>query len=314
MNSDNKKMSRLEKLGKVGDIDELLKKDVNIVSYLTENHKNETSAEDEMISYDLRAGQDIKHYHENPDLYIKIAEKILSYIEEIGGNSGRIAECGAGEGIVLSEICKNKNCKFSWARGLDISWSRTAYAQSNLIDYENKSIDIDFFVGDFFHLPFKSDSIDVIYTMQGIYGMGGHEETLIKELYRCAGKYLILIEPCYELAGEEAKKRMNRLGYVKNLKGIAESLNFKVVKHELFGLDSNPLNPAAVLIIEKESKMVNYIEDALCCPFTHGDFIKIGNALYCDESKLSYPILNGIACLTRENAIVSSKIMDIYKE
>lgn len=313
MTSDEIRMSRLEKFGKVGEINELLKKDVNIVSFLTDNHKKETSTEDEMISYDLRAGLDLKNFHENPRLYKCISEKILSYIDEIGVKGGRIVECGAGEGIVLSEICKNPNCCFSWARGLDISWSRTAYAQTNLINYDNSSIDIDFFVGDFFCLPFKDDSIDVIYTMQGIYGMGGHEETLLRELYRCSRKYLILIEPCYELAGEKARERMNRLGYVKNLKGIAESLKFKVIKHELFGLDSNPLNPAAVLIIEKDDNN-NFIDDAVCCPYSHGDLTRIGNALYCEKSKLSYPILNGVACLTKENAIVSSKLKDICKK
>lgn len=307
MNLDNSDNSRLNKIGKINEINEMLKKDVNIVSYLTDNHKNATSVEDEMISYDLRAGVDTKHYRENPELYDKIADKILSYIDEIDGNVGRIVECGSGEGIVLSEICKKNKCKFSWAKGIDISWSRTAYAREKLQNYKNEKIDIDFVVADFFHLPLKNDSIDVVYTMQGIYGMGGYEEILLKELYRCCKKYLILVEPCYEMAGAEARDRMDRLGYVKGLKEIADSLNYKIVKYELFGLDANPLNPAAVMIIEKDAK--EYEEkDVLCCPFSYGNLEKIGNSYYCDESKLSYPILNGIACLTRENAIVTSQI------
>ncbi len=312
MSSDDKKMSRLEKIGRVNEINELLKKDVNIISYLTDNHTDTTSAEDEMISYDLRAGNDLRVYQENPELYNMIADRILSYICEIDGNAGRIVECGAGEGIVLSQICKSEKCGFSWARGLDISWSRTAYAKKNLIDFVDADINIDYVVADFFNLPFKDNSIDVIYTMQGIYGMGGHEEVLLKELYRCSRKYVVLIEPCYEMAGQEAKERMERLGYVKNLKIIAEYLKYDVVKYELFGLDSNPLNPAAVMIIKKNKVVSNDNGSAMCCPFSHGDLTIIGNAYYCDASKLSYPILNGVACLTKENAIVSSKMLELY--
>lgn len=310
MNSEVAKANRLEKIGRINEIKELLERDENIISYLTENHRNATSVEDEMISYDLRAGQDIKNYNDNPELYNRIADKIFSYIVSIGANDGRILECGSGEGIVLSEICANESCEFSWARGIDISWSRTAYAKKYIKNRNYMNCDIDFFVADFFHLPVKSNSIDVVYTMQGIYGMGGYEEPLLRELYRCTNKYLILIEPCYELAEEQAKARMDKLGYVKNLKGTAEALGYNIIMYEMFGLDANPLNPAAVLIIEKKAIDLEKNDNAICCPFSYGDIVKIGNAYYCDESKLSYPILNGVACLTRENAIVSSKILD----
>ena len=300
------------KISRINEINKLLSQGENIISYLTDGHSKMTSVEDEMISYDLRAGKDLAKYLKDPSMYKSVAEKIAHYIIETGCNSGKLFECGSGEGILLSEICDRDDCKFLWARGCDISWSRTAYAKkTSLLKEKRNSIDLDFIVGNFFHLPLKDNSIDVLYTMQGIYGMGGNEEILLKELYRVVSGYLILIEPCYELADSISKERMERLGYVKNLRSTAEKLGYEIVKYEKFGLDSNPLNPAAVLIIKKN--VVNENEDALCCPYTYSDLIQIGNVYYCEESKLSYPILNGVACITRENAVVTSQIKRIHE-
>lgn len=35
---------------------------------------------------------------------------------------------------------------------------------------------------------------------------------------------------------------------------------------------------------------------------------QIGNVYYSDESMLAYPIINGVACLTSENAVVATKM------
>ncbi len=299
----------MDKKARIKEINSLLDKGENIISYLTDEHNKLTTVEDEMISYDLRAGEDLARYYEDSSLSDKIIDKICHYIRELCCITGKIVECGAGEGINLVGVINKGNFKFSWARGLDISWSRTAYARKFSKNKDTHGIDLDFIVGDFFHLPFKDDSIDILYTMQGIYGMGGYEEELLKELYRVTKGYLILIEPCYELACQQARARMKRLGYVKGLCEKARFLGYEIVKYELFGVDSNPLNPAAALIIKKNViSEKNDSGNALCCPYTHCSMEIVGDAYYCEESKLSYPIINGVACLTRENAVVTSKV------
>ena len=131
----------------------------------------------------------------------------------------------------------------------------------------------------------------------------------MSELYRVTARYLILIEPSYELAGDEAKNRMNKLGYIKGLPEVANELGYQIVRYELFGVDVNPLNPAAVMIIKKnnDKQRVNY-DSPLCCPITKTDFSRIGNAWYSQEAGMAYPIVNGVSCLTKENAIVATKM------
>lgn len=300
----------MDKKGKIKEISILLEKGTNIISYLTDNHSKPTTAEDEMISYDLRAGGDLDCYAKAPSLFDKVRDRICHYIRETGCTTGNIVECGAGEGINLTGIINKGGFQFSWARGLDISWSRVAYAKNFAQKIDTHGTDLDFIVGNFFHLPFKDNSIDILYTMQGIYGMGGYETDILKELYRVVNGYLILIEPSFELAGEQARIRMERLGYVRGLWEKAASLGYTIIKYELFGVDANPLNPAAVLIIKKSTTVKEKMDSVLCCPYTYCDMELIGNAYFCKESMLSYPIINGIACLTRENAVITSKLLE----
>lgn len=163
----------MDKKGKIKEINDLLAKGTNIISYLTDNHSKSTTVEDEMISYDLRAGGDLDHYAKDPSLFNKVRDRICHYICETGCTTGNIVECGAGEGINLTGIINKGGFQFSWARGLDISWSRVAYARNFAQKIDTHGTELDFIVGDFFHLPFKDNSIDILYTMQGIYGMGG---------------------------------------------------------------------------------------------------------------------------------------------
>ena len=280
----------MNKKANLNKLNSLLGQGENIIQYLTKNHMEDTSVEDEMISYDLRAGEDIRRYEQNPELENRVVEKIKSYIKETGYDAASIVECGSGEGLNLTGIISDKECKYSWARGVDISWSRSFVAQRYSRGKIPENIDADFIVGDFFQLPFKDNSIDIVYTMQGIYGMGGREKTLLTELYRITKGYLILIEPSYELGGDNAKN---------------------VVKYELFGEDINPLNPAAVLMIKKMAKTA--VQDPLCCPITRTDIELIGNAYYSKDAMLSYPVLNGIACLTKENEIYIDRIEEYEK-
>lgn len=296
----------MENIEKLNELKNMCSNGKNIIEYLTEGHRRPTTAEDEMISYDLRAGKDIEDYKKDDNLTNRVVRRIVSFFEDIGCLSGSVLECGSGEGIKLVSLLNQKQVGFSWAGGVDISWSRVKKAQQFSEEYLTSDVNINFFVGDIFQLPLKTSSVDIVYTMQGIYGFGGRERECMKELYRVAAKYLVLIEPSYELANEDARKRMISLGYVRNLLQTAEELHYKIIKYELFGEDVNPLNPAAVLIIEK-GENVNCL-NPLCCPVTQMDVRRIGNAYFCDKSLLSYPILNGVPCMTKENAIVTAKM------
>lgn len=169
---------------------------------------------------------------------------------------------------------------------------------------------VELFVGDLFKLPLKDNSIDIVYTFHALEPNGGNEKPLIRELYRIARKYLIFIEPSFEIASEEGKERMIHHGYIMNLQEHINSLGYEIIKIEPFGLDANPMNPAQTILVKKCNNDTdnNNVSDPLCDPITGSDLERIGNALYSPEALLSYPIINGVPCLLENYAVVTTKM------
>lgn len=127
------------------------------------------------------------------------------------------------------------------------------------------------------------------------------------ELYRITSKYLILLEPSYEFASEEAKKRMDEHGYVRNLYSTSKELGYDVIEHRLFDLSINPLNPTGLIIIKKG--LESDVKDPLCCPITKTGISKIKGSYFSEESLIVYPVIDDIPCLLPENGIVATKFI-----
>jgi len=165
------------------------------------------------------------------------------------------------------------------------------------------------FVGDMFNTPLKDNSIDIVYTSHTIEPNGGKEFEALQELYRVTGKYLVLLEPTFEFAGEIARKRMKSLGYTTQLYSTVKELGFKVVEHRLFDVSVEPVvNPTGLIVIEK-NESVN-AKSPLCCPITKTDIILKKGAYFSPEGLLAYPIIDDIPCLMSQNAIVATKFME----
>ena len=139
---------------------------------------------------------------------------------------------------------------------------------------------------------------------------GGHEEELLAELYRVTNNYLILLEPAYEFASEEARARMRKHGYVTNLYETAKRLGCKVLLCELYGFIENPLNPTEIILIEKNADQS--VENPFCDPLTRTPLTLKGNVYFSEDSLLSYPIVNGVPCLMKDYAIVTTKMSEFY--
>jgi len=264
------------------------------------------------VSYDLQTGSYIaameneemaKHKEEYSR---EIASRILSLCEPKS-----ILEAGVGEATTLSGVLKHLANEVN-NYGFDLSWSRVAYAKKWL---HSKGITSTVLCsGDLFHIPFLDNSIDIVYTSHSIEPNGGNEEPILRELYRVARKFLILLEPGYELASDEARQRMDSHGYCKNLKGISNSLGYDVLEHRLFPYTSNPLNPTAITIIRKDDDGdTELLSDVLACPKFKTPLKKIGGMLFSPEALVVYPIVGDIPCLRVENGILASKYEEVMK-
>lgn len=263
------------------------------------------------ISYDLQAGsytsalrqRDVKDRKE------RYCAEIVKTVHTLC-KPRSILEAGVGEATTYAGVLKGLEVEIP-SYAFDLSWSRVAYARRWLeAAGVNKTV---LSTGSLLQLPYADDSIDVVYTSHSIEPNGGYEETILKELYRVAIRYIILLEPGYELASDEARKRMDSHGYCKNLKGISESLEYDVIEHTLFPITSNPLNPTALTVIKKSDRTLSP-EYVLACPKYKTPLEKIGGMMFSPEGLVVYPIIDGIPCLRVENGVFASKYREIVPD
>lgn len=254
-------------------------------------------------SYDIQAGSYIEA-QKNPG----VAEEKRLYTEEIArlllsvGPSQSIAEAGVGEATTLSGVMQNMNLPGTYFYGFDLSWSRVAFAQALLKQRAAERVSL--CMASLFHIPYASDSIDIVYTSHSIEPNGGKEEPILRELYRVARKYLILLEPGYEIADAEERSRMEAHGYCRDLVNIAKRLGYKVVEHRRFSYCVNPSITTAVTVIEKVDELPRPAE-VLACPCFKTPLMEVGGMLYSPEALTVYPVIGGVACLHIENGIVA---------
>jgi ubiquinone/menaquinone biosynthesis C-methylase UbiE len=260
------------------------------------------------ISYDIQAGTYIEAM-ENPSVAEFKAQYALEIAKTIRSlcKPSSILEAGVGEATTLSGVLKHLENDIR-SFGFDISWSRVACAKRWL--KSQGILNCFLCTGNLLNIPFADNSIDVVFTSHSIEPNGGNEGPILEELYRVAKNFLVLLEPSYELANENARRRMELHGYCKNLKGFCEDKKWDVLEHKLFPLTANPLNPTALTIIRKQvsCSSPSYI---LACPKLKTPLVEIDNILFSAESCMAYPIIGGIPCLRIENGIFASKLEDL---
>lgn len=264
-------------------------------------------------TYDLQAGRDSRDLAQVPGLaafqaeYSKeVARTILSLCEP-----KTVLEAGAGEARTLSKVVESLDRPEADVYGFDLSWSRVALGKKRLEAQKLRNVRL--CTGNLLHLPFMENSIDVVYTSHAIEPNGGNEEPILRELYTAARNYLILVEPAYEFVSEKGRQRMEKHGYCKNLAGIAISLGYKVIEHKVFPVIFEPLNPSALIIIEKKSSGKRP-SSVYACPKYKKSLKEIGGMYYSPEGLCVYPVVGGIPCLRIENAITASKFPEMMMD
>ncbi len=215
-----------------------------------------------------------------------------------------------GEGRSLVSILNRIDpSKIKRAYGFDASWSRIKYAEKFEKEFGKKQNEkISFFTSDLLNIAVKDSAIDIVFTVHAAEPNGGKEKQILEELYRISGKYLVMFEPIYEFANEDAKKRMEYHGYITGLYEKALELGYSVIKYELLKNLMDIMNPTGILVIEKKKSGVkNRCKNVFCDPILKRD-IRIGkNEYYCEETMLVYPVILGIPCLLADNAVVATK-------
>lgn len=260
------------------------------------------------IAYDLQTGSYVAAMEQpsmaahKRDYSAEIARTILSLCEPAS-----VLEAGVGEATTLSGVLRGLPSG-TRSFGFDLSWSRVAWARGWL---ESQGLPgATLCIGDLLHVPLASDSVDVVYTSHSLEPNRGSEQPMLRELFRVARRFLVLLEPGYELAGEEARRRMDAHGYCRGLRATAEGLGLQVLRHELFPFTANPLNPTAITVIRKETAAPPP-GHFLACPRYGTPLEEIGGMLFSPEALAVYPVVGGIPCLRIENGIFASRYREV---
>lgn len=258
-----------------------------------------------LIAYDLQSGSYVDYIRKNPQYYEQWSKQLSEILAPLMDNECSVLEVGCGEATTLAGILTHLRCQLNTALGFDISLSRIHHGNKYL---EEMDIKAKLFVGDLFSIPLMSNSIDIVYSSHSLEPNGGKEAEAIAELLRVSRKWVVLIEPMYEFASEEARKRMEKHGYVKDLRRAAELCGAKVVNHCLLAYSSNPLNPSGLLLLEKHNVKLPIKSNKWICPITGTPLIDDGDVFISEDTGLVYPVLRGIPMLRAEHAIVASAL------
>jgi ubiquinone/menaquinone biosynthesis C-methylase UbiE len=259
-----------------------------------------------LIAYDLQAGSYVAETRRNLDYNKNWCNQLAGLLQPFVESGDTILEVGVGEATTLAGVIKSISDPSINPMGFDVSWSRVKVANDWL---NENSVSARLFTGDLFNIPLADNSIDVIYSSHSLEPNGGREQDAIAELLRVARKAVVLVEPIYELANEDAQKRMDTHHYVKGIKTTAERLGARVTQYGLLSLCSNPLNPSGVVAMIKSKPQPRCVEGVKWhCPTTGVPLEDCNDHFYARQTGLAYPVLKSIPLLRQEHAVLASAL------
>lgn len=262
------------------------------------------------IAYDLQAGSYTRAMADPGMAQAKAAffDAVAEVVTGLGAIES-LLEAGVGEATTLAGVLTRLTPPPPVAGGFDLSWSRIAEARRWLASQDLG--DVHLCTASLLDIPCADDSVDLVFTSHAIEPNGGRELSILQELYRVTRKWLLLLEPGYELAGPEARARMAQHGYCRGLPDLCRELGYDVVEHRLFPISVNPMNPTALLLIRKHGADAPTTQDIWVCPRYKTPLADLGGMLYSPEALSVYPRIAGIPCLRVDNAILASHYPEV---
>jgi ubiquinone/menaquinone biosynthesis C-methylase UbiE len=279
----------------------------NVVEWINSREgteRNSTTAV--MYAYDAQAGNYTRQL-DNPrtrDLKDTIGQYLAAILDRLAPDS--LLDVGTGEATSLVPILRHLKKKPAHVLGFDLSLSRLLFARKNLTASGNS--DAVLFTAKSDRIPLASASVDVVLTIHALEPNHGYEDVILAELLRVARRRLVLVEPSYEMASPESRARMDRHGYVRGLPETLKRLGYTPHRVERFPYNANPLNEAALIIVDKPEVVSGADVPSFISPISGRELLPRQDCWYCPDDGHAFPVIAGIPCLAVENSVLVSKL------
>lgn len=288
------------------EIQSLFDEGKNIIEWFRAR-ENEINASPTAIaySYDAQAGSYTAALRDPATASLKkaVGKKLAELFDNFSLES--MLEAGTGEATTFVEVLKAMQKRPKDLFAFDISFSRLLFGHKHLI--ANGIDDVTLFTGSLDRIPVSDSSVDVVFTFHAIEPNHGQEEAILRELLRVARRFLILVEPSYELGNAETRVRIDRLRYVKGLPSVLEGLGCAPKRLERWELDANPENQAALIVVEKHPEQPQSSIEFIS-PISGRPLVRKNDCWFCPEDGHAFPVISGIPCLLVDNGILASKL------
>jgi uncharacterized protein YbaR (Trm112 family) len=278
----------------------------NVVDFIKAREgTQQNSASAILYSYDAQAGSYLMQLEDPAHRQLKdrLGRYLAEAIEPLRPSS--LLDAGVGEATSLVPVLRHLSHRPEHVLAFDLSFSRLLFARRHL---DQNSQRAELFTGALDRIPLESESVDVIVTVHAIEPNHGNEDAILAELLRVARQRLVLVEPNYEMASAEGQARMERLGYVIDLPGRLRRLGYAPSRFERCPHNSNPLNEATLIVIDKPASGVRTAAPVFASPISGRRLLSRPDCLYCPEDGHAFPVIAGIPCLLVENSILASKL------
>jgi uncharacterized protein YbaR (Trm112 family) len=228
----------------------------------------------------------------------QVGLKLGALFDQLGVTS--LLDAGTGEATSLVQILQSMRSKPD-VLAFDLSLSRLLYAQQHLASQAQAA---ELFVGDLAAIPLGDDAVDCVFTIHAVEPNGGREREILSELLRVAARYLVMVEPTWEFGSAETRARISEHGYVRGLPDVLASLGHRPLRHELWGIDVNPHNEAALIVVEKRGMA----QRAFVSPISGKPLVRRPDCWFCPDDGHAFPIIQGIPSLVVEAGVLASHL------
>jgi predicted O-methyltransferase YrrM/uncharacterized protein YbaR (Trm112 family) len=278
----------------------------NVIEWINSREGAErNSATAILYAYDAQAGSYVKLL-EDPgirELKDKVGRHLATIVDGLAPAS--VLEAGIGEATSFVPMLRHLKAKPAHILGFDISLSRLLFARRHLAQHGTDRAVL--FAGKLDRIPLAAASVDVVLTIHALEPNHGYEEVMLAELLRVARRHLVLVEPSYEYASSEARARMDRFGYVRGIPETLKRLGYSP-RIERFPYNTNPLNEAALIIVDKAASAPRADAPQFVSPISGGNLLARQDCWYCSDDGHAFPVIAGIPCLIVENGVLVSKL------